>query len=514
MVVFLRDVLVHPLILSGDPVLLSGEDGLDRMVRWVHSADLYDIAPLLRGDEVLLTNGVGLLSVSEDARRTYVRLLAQKGVAALMFEVGRTFIDLPAEMIAEARRLRLPLVVLQPALRFTEVTEAINSMIIDGSIEKLRRADEISRSLSEILVRGGSLSEIIEGIRQMSGTWAMVRDNFEQTVASAGPLPDAPAASRSATAPIIVYGTFWGNLIIGLPDVPTVLLDALLERGPLAIALALIRNQPRAVGSLRLGHALIEQFLEGRPIEEHVLQEQLRASGLPVADHPYACVVVDRVKVKAPVDVLERVAHAHGPSIVGIYDDLAFAIISGPIRASSSSLIAAVCAELEDILRYQGIARAAVGPNADNLVALPRSMNEARLTLTLAQQQQQQLEHTVVTAKNLATERLLHKHIDQSELRRFIDEQLGRLLEHDARHHTSLLPTLDIFLRCGGSKAAAAEQLHLRRQSLYYRLRKISTILDVDLGQPGQRFGLFLAIKAMRVVGGFLTPLRIPISPA
>jgi PucR family transcriptional regulator, purine catabolism regulatory protein len=46
--VILRQVLDHPVLQPARPVLLSGEDHVDHPVRWVHTADLYDIAPLLR----------------------------------------------------------------------------------------------------------------------------------------------------------------------------------------------------------------------------------------------------------------------------------------------------------------------------------------------------------------------------------------------------------------------------------------------------------------------------------
>src|SRR5262249_21478900 len=121
MSLILRQVLDHPVLTRAQPTVLSGHDHLDHAVRWVHTADLYDIAPLLRGDELLLTNGVGLVGVDEIARRIYVRRIAESGVAALCFEVGRTFAEVPGEMIEEAVEVGLPIVELQPALRFTEV---------------------------------------------------------------------------------------------------------------------------------------------------------------------------------------------------------------------------------------------------------------------------------------------------------------------------------------------------------------------------------------------------------
>ena len=118
MALIVQDVLDHPLLRRARPVLLSGEDHLDHVVRWVHTADLYEIAPLLRGDEVLLTNGVGLIGIDETGRRLYVRRLAESGVAGLFFEVGRTFTNVPAEMVDEAAEVGLPIVELQPGQAF------------------------------------------------------------------------------------------------------------------------------------------------------------------------------------------------------------------------------------------------------------------------------------------------------------------------------------------------------------------------------------------------------------
>ncbi len=84
-------------------------------------------------------NGVGLVGVDETGRRLYVRRLAESGVAGLLFEVGRTFAQVPADMVDEARDVGLPVVELQPVLRFTEVAEAVNSELIDRSVARLRQ---------------------------------------------------------------------------------------------------------------------------------------------------------------------------------------------------------------------------------------------------------------------------------------------------------------------------------------------------------------------------------------
>ena len=44
-----REVMALDAVRVGAPRLVAGESGLDRPVRWVHSAEVPDIASLLRG---------------------------------------------------------------------------------------------------------------------------------------------------------------------------------------------------------------------------------------------------------------------------------------------------------------------------------------------------------------------------------------------------------------------------------------------------------------------------------
>ena len=76
---------------------------------------------------------------------------------------------------------------------------------------------------------------------------------------------------------------------------------------------------------------------------------------------------------------------------------------------------------------------------------------------------------------------LLHDLRDAPELDAFVDEQLGPLLAAGSARHRVLLETLEAYLAAGGRKAQAARALHLERQSLYLRLRRIEELLGVSL---------------------------------
>ncbi len=56
----LADVLQMPAVRGADPVVLAGAGLLDRQVRWVHTTELADVGPLLRGGDLVLSTGIAL----------------------------------------------------------------------------------------------------------------------------------------------------------------------------------------------------------------------------------------------------------------------------------------------------------------------------------------------------------------------------------------------------------------------------------------------------------------------
>ena len=130
----LREILSFDVLGDAAPEILCGGKGLDRPVRWVHSSEIYEIGPLLSGGELLLTTGLGLAGVDAGARRHYVRELAERGVAGIAVELGRTLTEMPYELVDESRRRGLPLVALRAVVPFIRIAEAANTAIVTQSL--------------------------------------------------------------------------------------------------------------------------------------------------------------------------------------------------------------------------------------------------------------------------------------------------------------------------------------------------------------------------------------------
>jgi sugar diacid utilization regulator len=75
------------------------------------------------------------------------------------------------------------------------------------------------------------------------------------------------------------------------------------------------------------------------------------------------------------------------------------------------------------------------------------------------------------------------------------------LLEYDARRHTHLLETLRTLLDNHYAVQPTAEALFIHRNTLQKRLRRIETLLDVDLTDIDDLMELYLGLRALQLVG-------------
>ena len=98
---------VESLVAELDLTLATGEENAGANVRWVHSSELLDPTPWLRGGELLLTTGLQLSGAKP--QREFVERLAEREIAGLGFGTGFVHKKLPAAVLNTARKLGFPL---------------------------------------------------------------------------------------------------------------------------------------------------------------------------------------------------------------------------------------------------------------------------------------------------------------------------------------------------------------------------------------------------------------------
>jgi PucR family transcriptional regulator, purine catabolism regulatory protein len=131
------ELTVESLIAELGLTLVSGLQSAQAHVRWVHSTELTDPTPWLKGGELLLTMGIQL--TGPKAQRELIERLADHEIAGLGFGTGFTHKRLPAALVSAARKRSFPLFEVPYELPFIAITERAFAQLVNERYEMLQR---------------------------------------------------------------------------------------------------------------------------------------------------------------------------------------------------------------------------------------------------------------------------------------------------------------------------------------------------------------------------------------
>jgi len=540
-----RDVLALDPVRHGAPRVVAGEKALDRLVRWVHVAEVPDIASLLRGGELVLTTGIGL-PADDDGLRAFVSELAEVGVAGLAVELGRRYAtSVPKVMVAAAEKHELPLVELRRPTPFVRITEAVHALIVDAQLTELRATEEIHQRFTELSVEGAEPAEVIRQAAALAACPVVLENLSRQVLAydAAGDRDEllldgweshsrrllassGRPAGRTSYDPdtgwlvttVGARGQDWGRLLLRWPadgssppdgTQPPTRLSILLERAASTLALGrLIRRDAEGL-ERQIHRTLLNALLDHtQPVDEVALRA--RALGVPLDRRRLVGVVVrhrddpDSTPEAAQGrlrDLAEAVGQAlreaHLAGLASALDDQTVGVLVA-LRTSTEEETA-LTAFAAALRRARGELIVAAGSGVDTVREARRSLVEARQVAYAARHDQRSV--GVFRLPHVGLAGLLHLLRDEPRLQTFVERELGGLLAYDAKHpREQLAGTLRAYLENGRNKSAAAAAAHLSRPAFYERLARIGRILDVDLDSVEACLSLHVALLALDAI--------------
>ncbi|MBP2296097.1 helix-turn-helix domain-containing protein [Azospirillum rugosum] len=86
------------------------------------------------------------------------------------------------------------------------------------------------------------------------------------------------------------------------------------------------------------------------------------------------------------------------------------------------------------------------------------------------------------------------------EVRGYVADSIGALIEYDRRHGTPYMETLAAYLKTGCRTKACSDQLGLHVTTLRYRLARIAELFGIDVENPERRFSVELAVHLSGVI--------------
>jgi purine catabolism regulator len=488
--------------------LVAGAAGADTQVRWAHVSDVEDPTPWLEGGELLLTTGMGLPARAGD-QTAYLRRLHRAHAVGLVI-VPDTAPPLSAALTAVADELGFPVITTLLKQPFQAVSKAVfaanagpetermvqhlrmygvlrGAAAADGPREVLDRLSAVTGLRLAVLredgrpqlERGGVHPRWEEARAAILALGERAERGLYARLDGDGDRPSAYAIQIDVPVPSRVFLLAEGIAPEAMPDLVALHHIA-------TIVAAQIQSQ-RAERTMRqrISAALLHEIVDG----DAGAPVRARVHSLEVPDDALATVLVRPAAGSelALTDALhDGLLDRDVPALVGTHrgDLIVLAAVDGDPED--------VARVARDLVRAAGAGPCAIGVgSAGPLRHAQASYREALVAVGYAQPPDEE----IVSFTQLGAA-LAWLPSEPERLALLVDSTIGPLLAYDREHAADLVRSLRELLQAGRSPSQAARRLHVHRNTLAYRLRKIEALTGRSLESMEDRVELWLGLRA------------------
>jgi PucR family transcriptional regulator, purine catabolism regulatory protein len=528
--------------------IIAGADGLDRVVRRLNVMTVPNIVRWTKQDEFLLTTGYPLPRRMGEFGQL-IEQLAAKGLAGLGVKLDEYLAEVPADAVELADRAAFPIVVIPPASPLDDVLSQTFETIVNRQAAALARRQQIHDAFLRVALTGG-------GLARLSGELAEILPGADVVICDPAGYP--LAATTQSGAPDTDFRALY--LSDGGGRVNSDWLVAGVHRdtgaGP-PWAAAVIR-----AGEMRHGWVLAVSGAQGLPAMAGVAVEQAALVAALEITRDLAVLAVEQqfasnalhdlvTGTAANMDqALERAVRfgwdLRRPLTVLVarqcsaeHGDDAVRLEGQPREASALRAVelwtravrdrdrdAAVAGFATELVAVVGIADAAalarkihadmtastgraysvgVSQLGAGPLDIPRLYEEARVALKVGQRLNGS--GAITNFAWLGLYRLI-SNVSQAELRAFVHDTLGPVLDLPEPGRSDLLKSLAVLSGTRFNVAESARILHYHYNTMRYRVTKLERMLGefADDAAATLRIGVALEILRMYEISGDTLP--------
>lgn len=436
---------------------IAGRSGGARRVMWAHACDLPDPWNWVDSGDLVMTTGGGLPADAEGQCR-WVRSLIDHGVSAVVLALRADAPELDGQMLAAADDGGLPMLTAAFDLHFVTLARTVIESAVETERGRLGRIRRLYDLYWQSLHTRGGLGDRLTALEVATGWKLTIDDQSGRRIAGGRHIGESPGVARADCIRQIVIPGALRYTLTATADHP--LGDsALLQHVGGLVALDLEhqveqRNQLRAVG---------EDLLCG------LLDESLTLNGAwPQFRH------------RGMQDTLVLACWSMQDGTLPEHDAIHLAPDWGtsvPLLVAEQGVLFALLPGEQDLLEritteLGEACRCGVSPVLTVNTSAPEAARQARMALASAHDTDDRVVRYGVQRDS--REILFPGTLEDS--RQLVNAVLGPLSVHDRSNGGELIDTLRVFLRFDGSSGRAADALHIHRQTLVYRLRKIEKL--------------------------------------
>jgi purine catabolism regulator len=487
--------------------LFAGSRGVDREIRWAHASELPDPSEWLEPGALVMTTGLGLPDDPE-AQVAYVEQLDKAGLSGLLIgERAEERINAPEltpRLAAAADEHSFPVLCMPYELPFADVARVV------------AEADQGAEH-----ARIGQALRIYDTVRLVIGTasgWSLIMRLGAAADCDLCVLdprtgnPVFPDTSGALPLPTPAYGRIVEKLsdpsvpapaVMRVPFGPRPALALTVPATRPAVLVAVSKTQDRPdVFVLRHIAAIAAMEVE-RLKAEREGRRRLGAEMLAdlIDERGDISIATTRLLAERGLAEEPRVLAAFAAVVAGSYSDLHLRLEERGVPHLLSRRAGVFVALLPHVDRAVEVFVEEVDPPVgfSDLVGRTARVADAHREALWALQGAQTTGRKVVRYGEDAASPFLPRGLDES--RAIVRHILGPVLEYDAAHEAPLVASLRTYLSHNRSLKATSEALHVHKQTVIYRMRRIEELTGRRLGRTEDVVDFWLALRALDVLG-------------
>ncbi|WML31647.1 PucR family transcriptional regulator [Neobacillus sp. OS1-32] len=500
-----------------DAEVIAGKEGLERTVKWIHIMEVAGIEELLNGNELILSTGVGWKE-SKQLFLTVFEKLIDSGASGICIELGTYIPSIPNEIIQLANRRHFPLIVFHHKVRFVDITQDVNSLLIKKHYQMISDLEEYSNQLNQLLLTSHSEQKILRFLHEhlkMDVLFTPVQGKVQYLSKQSGQdlkfiLPlikedNSHIVRREIQA---LQQKLADLTIISESNPVSEYEKIILDRTATALAQNALRELYFEERRKTIEAEWIQKWLDGVLNEDQIhrriteLEPNRKPTGCIACLWKIAHIGANHLEETHLKILFRSVFQTQGFALFSTMrkNFLVFILVNVRNRNDWKQRMEAGLQQIENTLEM--VPQIAVGKFVDKVTEVKKSYQTAEDTMNILEGSQHEAFKRFYD--DLYIYRLFSL-IGEPELIDFVHDHLGPVINYDRENNGKLLETLKVYLMCNGSKKETASQLFIVRQTLYQRLQKIVELLGEDFMRSPKRQAIEFALTAY----GYLSPASI-----
>lgn len=549
-----EELLIDAKVVTGK-LLTSKKD-----VQWISVIEL-PVENFVRKNEIVLTTAIGCKN-DPDLFMEFVKDVIESKAAALMIALGRFIYDIPKEVIDMAKQHDFVIIILPWEIRFANIVETVMLQLTDAGSEERKRSERVQQKLLNLILAEHDLNHILSFIQEeMEATIYLsdrygnlfdrdlyteqVQERWKQNVVN-GKVPrqqtvqnnndpliqkfDLIEETQSEHAlvqiPILqVSGEPQGYLFVSLPEGEekesflTTNRVHIIEHAATTIALWLSKRNAIEETKIRLRSDFVDELAKGyfQSYEEAVSRAGLLGYEL---HNEYVCIVGFAENMERIFERRVQEGHTFESWKKSMHRYIEEEIIYAATTLERQWLLTRneevflIYLQVEhqtdheyatDFLDMIDRRLQHLLPDIEMIWGLGKrvkhfsdyhvSYQQARTALKIGYRKEKR--RTWYDQTGL--DRILLNLYEFDDMQEMMKNTITPLIKYEAERQMDLIGTFTAFHQYRGNVSQTARSLHLHRQSLLYRLRKIESLTGLSLNNSDHLFLLELCLKTWKI---------------